>query len=237
MSSASSHVSSESDWHWAAVRRLPPSFPLSTPSDKRWVIYFLHHPLNINPTTPLQLLSSATQTITSTVERLDELNQRCAAFEDRQDDLQLECRAVATRLIAGEPPLLVKCELSSLSLENRSIMKELRLRSRRVRSAAKHVHCAQRQAIAKPWDCALQAEYSLLRAEQWEAKAVIRRLESKLWTGGVSILSPAKSVIRYRDAQRRDPNFAILINAYTQLAALYREKREVELQVSEKLLV
>lgn len=79
-----------------------------------------------------------------------------------------------------------------------------------------------------------QAEATLLRAEQCEEKITMRQSELRLWEDGVRIHAPSEEATRYKAARSRDPGFTALCDAYKQLAARYREKRVLELQLVER---
>ena len=53
-----------------------------------------------------------------------------------------------------------------------------------------------------------------------------------MWQRGVRPHASEQDADRYQAARDRDPDFSTLINAYSKLAASYREKREVELEIA-----
>lgn len=73
---------------------------------------------------------------------------------------------------------------------------------------------------------------SLLYAGQCDSEVAIRLAESELWRMGCRPNCSKEFADRYRSAHASDPGFFALIDAHTQLAALYRQKRGMELDVA-----
>lgn len=77
-----------------------------------------------------------------------------------------------------------------------------------------------------------QSVKSFLDAENFESESIIHSLETRLWQTGVRPHSPEDKSTQYLAARSRDPDFSNLRGIYTQLARLYRQKGERELELA-----
>lgn len=69
--------------------------------------------------------------------------------------------------------------------------------------------------------------------KQFELDIAIRRGETQLWQRGVRIVAPNKDAADYHAAREFDPDFSLLCADLNQLAARYKKKYGVEVELSQ----
>lgn len=193
-----------------------------------------------------QVLATAPRILNGYRERLDELEQPRADLSRDWAVRITQCETELARLQNTGPPHLLHplMLLGPFSPAGQALVPEIRRRMARVAARAQQENAVSQELSGviegegeddPVWTWGKWAELSLLIAKRCDSEVALRRVETQLWqTGSVRFLpAPNYLGISYQLARATDPGFSTLCDAYTQIAALYRQKAAVETQLAD----